>query len=449
MVLRLEILYPMSARRVVVIGAGAGGLMAAGRAAQLGADVTLLEKMESPGNKLRISGNTRCNLSNSRSIDQFIPMYGSNGKFLYSAFHAFFRDGLLELLMKYDVPTSCEADGRIFPASGRASDVVRALARFATENGARMVTGSRVTGIATASGCVTEVQTINASYPADAVVLATGGASYPHTGSTGDGYRLAQSVGHTVIKPRPALAPLVLADPEAAGALQGISLADTKLTSLACPASQIDISLIPRQDAGRGIAGRKAVPPVIESRSGSIVFTHYGISGPAALLMSLAINDTLAAGGPVSLNIDLLPGLSRETLEKELQRQFSEHGRKLLHNVLCTFMTARIAEVILQRSGLPADRKSGQVSTAERRSLAEYLKSLRFDVKCTRPLAEAMVTAGGICLAEIEPRGLQSRLVRGLYFCGEVMDIDADTGGYNLQAAFSTGHLAGSSAATA
>jgi predicted flavoprotein YhiN len=446
MVLRLEILYPMSVKRVTVIGAGAAGLLAAGRAAELGADVTLLEKMERPGRKLHISGNTRCNLSNSRSIEDFIPMYGENGKFLYSAFHHFFRDELVNLLEKYGVRISAEADGRIFPASGKAADIAQAFMRYGAEKGVRLITGSRVTGIETINGQVKEVQAISANYPADAVILATGGASYPQTGSTGDGYSIVERLGHTIIKPRPALSPLVLAEEEVVKDLQGLSLQNIKLTALACPSPEIDIKLIPGQDAGRGLPGRKPRPPVIESRTGDIVFTHYGISGPAALLMSLAITDALA-NGPASLSIDLLPSIPREQLEHSLQEQFDKHGSRLVHNILDTFIITKIATVIHKISDIPPDKKAGRINTEERSALANLIKSFRFNVQGTRPLAEAMVTAGGVSLAEIDPRSMESKLIKGLFLCGEVIDIDADTGGYNLQAAFSTGYLAGESAA--
>lgn len=436
----------MSGKQVVVIGAGAGGLMAAGRAAELGAQVTLLEKMERPGKKLLISGNTRCNLSNSRSLEDFIPMYGENGKFLYSAFHHFFRDDLVSLLKEYGVTVAAEADGRIFPASGRAADVAGALTRYAVEKGVRLVTGSRATSIETVNGQVKEVQAIGADYPADSVILATGGASYPQTGSTGDGFTIAKMLGHTIVSPRPALSPLIVAEEETVKELQGLSLQNIRLAALACVASDIDIKLLPEQDTGRGLPGRKPRPPVIESRTGDIIITHYGVSGPAALLMSLAVTDALV-NGPASLSIDLLPAFSREKLEDVLQEQFDGHGGRLLHNVLAHFINVKIAAIISGACGIPPDKKAGHISAEERRSLSGMVKSFRFNVRGTRPLAEAMVTAGGISLLEIDPRSMGSKLVAGLFFCGEVIDIDADTGGYNLQAAFSTGYLAGEAAA--
>lgn len=436
----------MSNKIVVVIGAGASGLIAAGRAAQMGAKVILLEKMESPGKKLLISGNTRCNLSNSHNLENFIPMYGKNGKFLYGAFHHFFRDELVNLLGKYGVTTITGPDGRIFPSSGNAADVAGAFTRYATENGVQLITGEHVTGIETAEGHVTGVSTVSAAYSAGAVVLATGGASYPQTGSTGEGYKIAEQLGHTIIPLRPALVPLVLEENTKIKQLQGLSLHKIKLTSFACNAGEIDIKRIPHRNTGRGLPEYKVRPPIIESRNGDIIFTHYGISGPAALLMSMAIADALASH-PVSLNIDLLPESSSVHLEHDLQQQFDEHGSRLLHNVLGSLISDKLTTFILETAGIPQDKKAGQIKAMERQTLAHILKGLSFNVKSTRPLAEAMVTAGGIRLDEIHPGDLQSKLVKGLFFCGEVMDIDADTGGYNLQAAFSTGYLAGESAA--
>ncbi|MCX6001014.1 MAG: aminoacetone oxidase family FAD-binding enzyme, partial [Chloroflexi bacterium] len=296
----------MSSKKVVVAGGGAAGMLAAGRAAQKGASVTLLEKMERPGKKVLISGNTRCNLTNTLSIDSFISMYGRNGKFLYPAFQHFFREELLELLKSYGVSTMVEPGGRVFPSSGKAAGVVRVLQQYLQENGAHLVTGTRVVEIETIKGCISAVKTAGNVYPADAVVLSTGGSSYPQTGSTGDGCRMAAALGHTIVKLRPSLVPLVVKEKRQAGALQGISLQDIRLTSFAFSAQEIDISHIPPHDCGRGIGGRKPRPPLIESRKGGLIFTQYGVSGPAVLLMSLAVADALDAG-PASLSIDLLP----------------------------------------------------------------------------------------------------------------------------------------------
>ncbi|MCX5997610.1 MAG: NAD(P)/FAD-dependent oxidoreductase [Chloroflexi bacterium] len=436
----------MSSKKVVVAGGGAAGMLAAGRAAQKGASVTLLEKMERPGKKVLISGNTRCNLTNTLSLDGFISMYGVNGKFLYPAFQRFFREELLELLSRYGVSTFVEPGGRVFPASGKADDVVRVLQQYLQENGAKLVTGTRVDQIETIKGCISAVKTAGNVYPADAVVLATGGSSYPQTGSTGDGCRMAAALGHTIVKLRPALVPLVVKEREQAGALQGISLQDIRLTSFACSAQEIDISSIPQHDCGRGIGGRRPKPPLIESRKGGLIFTQYGVSGPAVLLMSLAVADALDTG-PASLSIDLLPAKGQKQLAEGLQSAFDRHGARFVQTILEELVPGRIAATVLGNAGVHPEIKAGRVSARQRESLSLSLKDLRFDIERTRPIAEAMVTAGGVSLAEVDPRTLQSKLVNGLYFCGEMLDIDADTGGFNLQAAFSTGWLAGESAA--
>jgi len=438
----------MSASRVVVIGGGAGGMLAAGRAAELGADVTLLEKTERLGKKVLVSGNGRCNLSNTREINEFITMFGPNGRFLYPAFQHFFRDDLLKLLARSGIQTFAEPDGRIFPVSGKSADVVKALEKYMSGNRVKVITGAKVTAVEFAGGTVIGAKTAAADNRADAVVLATGGASYPQTGSTGDGYRMAEKLGHSLTPLRPALVPLVVTDKRGAAGLQGISLPDVRLTSFACRAADIDTSTAPRADRGRGLGSARSRPPIIESRRGGIIFTHYGLSGPAALLMSLAVVDALAAG-PVSLAIDLVPGKTFSQLSEALRETINAHGGRQIKSVLDESLSDRVVHAILARAGIPADIKAGQVPARQRQALAYALKGFKFDVESTRPLKEAMVTAGGVSLKEVDPRTMQSKIIRGLYFCGEVLDLDADTGGFNLQAAFSSGYLAGECAAHA
>jgi len=422
-------------------------MIAAGRAAELGADVTLLEKMQQPGKKLLVSGNGRCNLSNTRELNEFISMFGPNGRFLYPAFNHFFRDDLLKLLDRFGVKTLAQPDGRIFPLSGKSADAVAALQKYMSAGGVKVVTGARVTSVEAVEGKAMAALTASASYPADAVVLATGGSSYPQTGSAGDGYRLAEKLGHSLIPLRPALVPLVVKESRAAD-LQGISLPDVRLTSFACSAADIDTASTPRADRGRGSGAGKPRPPVVESRRGSIIFTHYGLSGPAVLLMSLAVADALSAG-PVSLAVDLVPGKTLPQLSEHLEEAIGEHGVRQLKSFLSDSLPERVARAALALAGMPEGIKAAQVTAVQRRSVARVLKGLTFNVEGTRPLAEAMVTAGGVSLKEVDPRTMQSKIIRGLYFCGEVLDLDADTGGFNLQAAFSTGYLAGECAARA
>jgi len=436
----------MITKRVIVIGAGASGMMAAGRAAESGAKVLLLEKMEHPGQKILISGKTRCNLTNTRELDDFIAMYGANGRFLYSAFKHYFRDDLLAFLKRYGVETKAERGGRIFPASDDARDVVKVFERYLADNRVQMQTGVKVTDILVEEGHVAGVKTESKTYPAAAVILATGGASYPGTGSTGDGYRMAAAIGHTITKLRPALVPLVVVETERAKSMQGVSLRNVRLTAYQCAADDIDPSLTPARDSGRGITGKRPRPPVIESRMGEMMMTHFGIGGPITLQMSLAVVDALEHG-PVSVAIDLKLALSDEELRRRLQRDFDCHSKRNYRNILKGLLPQKLVTPFVEMTGIPPDKRCHQITAEERERLSSLLKSLRFNIKSPLPLSAAMVTAGGVSLKEIDPRTMESRLVKGLYFCGEVMDIDAETGGYNLQAAFSTGYLAGESAA--
>jgi hypothetical protein len=436
----------MIRKQVVVVGAGAGGMMAAGRAAEAGANVLLLEKTERPGKKILISGKTRCNLTNTRELDRFIAMYGTNGRFLYSTFNQFFRDDLLAFLRRYDVETKTERGGRIFPASDDARDIVKAFEHYLADNGVQMQTGVHVTNILVDKGCVAGVQTGRKTYPAAAVVLATGGASYPNTGSTGDGYRMAAAVGHTITSLRPALVPLVVFETERAKSMQGVSLHNVRLTAYQCTADEINPSIAATRDSGRGITGKRPRSPIIESRMGEMMMTHFGIGGPIVLQMSLAIVDALEHG-PVSVSIDLKPALGEKELRERLQRDFDHYSKRGYRNILRGLLPQKLVGPFVEMTGIPPDKRGHQIVAEERERLLYLLKSLRFNIKAPLPLASAMVTAGGVSLKEIDPRTMASRLVAGLYFCGEVMDIDAETGGYNLQAAFSTGYVAGENAA--
>jgi predicted flavoprotein YhiN len=421
-------------------------MMAAGHAAESGASVILLEKTAHPGNKLLISGKTRCNLTNSKDLEDFIAMYGANGRFLYSAFHRFFRDDLLALLNHYGVETKTERGGRVFPASDDARDVVNALEKYMADHGVQLRKDSPVTGIRVDKRQVLGVQTNKETLSAAAVIIATGGSSYPQTGSTGDGYRLAAALGHTIIKLRPALVPLVVHEIQRAKSMQGVSLHNARLTAYQCPADEIDPSLTPNYDCGRGITGRKPQQPIIESRIGEMMFTHFGIGGPVTLLMSLGIVDALD-NGPVSVSIDLKPALDEKQLRQRLQRDFDSYGKRGYHNILKGLLPQKLIEPFVEMTAITSDKPGHDINAEERERLLSLLKSLRFNIKGPLPMASAMVTAGGVSLKEIDPRTMASRLVEGLYCCGEALDLDGDTGGYNLQAAFSTGYVAGEQAA--
>lgn len=432
-------------RNIIVIGGGAGGMMAAGRAAETGAQVILLEKTRQLGQKILISGKTRCNLTNTRDMDVFISMYGPNGRFLYRAFQHFFREDLVTFLKRYGIETKIERGGRVFPASDNAADVVAAFRKYLIDHDVEIITHARVTGIQVSNGQVTSVQTEEGNYQAAAVILATGGKTYPATGSTGDGYTMAAALGHTIIKLRPALVPLVVREITLAKSMQGVSLKNVRLTAFRCPADKIDPSVTPDYDTGRGTGNKRPHYPVIESRMGEMMITHFGIGGPITLLMSLAIVDALAHG-PVSVSIDLKAALNRDQLRQRLQRDFDRFSKKY-RSILKGLLPAKMVDSVVLLTGIPPDKQGHQINAVERERLLDHLKSLRFNIKQSLPLSSAIVTAGGVSLKEIDPRTMASRIIKGLYFCGEVMDIDADTGGYNLQAAFSTGYFAGEQAA--
>jgi predicted flavoprotein YhiN len=436
----------MIEKQVVVIGAGAGGMMAAGRAGESGASVLLLEKTERPGKKILISGKNRCNLTNAKDLDDFIAMYGINGRFLYSVFNHYFRDDLLAFLRHYGVETKTESNARIFPASDDARDIVKAFEQYLADNGVQMQTGVHVTNLLVDKGRIVGIQAERKMYPAAAVILAAGGASYPGTGSTGDGYNMAAAIGHTITRLRPAQVPLVVFETKYAKSMQGVSLHNVRMTAYQCTSNEVNQSMAPNRDSGRGIMGKRPRLPIIESRTGDMMITHFGLGGPITLQMSLAIIDALEQG-PVSISIDLKPGLSEKELREQLQRSLNRYPKRRYHNILKGFLPQKLIEPFVEMTGIPPDKCGYQIVSEERERLLCLLKSLRFNIKAPLSMDAAMVTAGGVSLREIDPRTMASRLIAGLYFCGEVIDIDAETGGYNLQAAFSTGYVAGESAA--
>ncbi|MFC2035365.1 NAD(P)/FAD-dependent oxidoreductase [Chloroflexota bacterium] len=436
----------MTTKQVIVIGGGASGMMAAGRAAESCTNVLLLEKTGHPGKKILISGKTRCNLTNTKDLDDFITMYSSNGRFLYTVFKHYFRDDLLAFLEHHGMETKTERGGRIFPVSDDSTDVVKIFEHYLADNGVQVQTRVKVIDILVNRGRVVGVQTESGMYPATAVILATGGTSYPGTGSTGDGYRMAVAVGHTITKLRPALVPIVVFEMECAKSMQGVSLHNVRLTAYQCAANDINTSMTPKRDSGRGIMGKRPRPPIIESRMGEMMMTHFGLGGPITLQMSLAIVDALEYG-PVSVSIDLKPALSGKELRKRLQRDFDHYSKRSYRNILKGLLPQKLIDPFVEMTRILPDKRGHQITADERERLLDSLKSLRFNIKAPLPLAAAMVTAGGISLKEINPRTMASHLVTGLYVCGEVMDIDAETGGYNLQAAFSTGYVAGKNAA--
>jgi len=295
-------------------------------------------------------------------------------------------------------------------------------------------------------GRITGVRTDQEHIGASSVILAAGGKTYPLTGSTGDGYKMAFPLGHTIEPLYPALVPLVVKEVEQAASMQGISLKNVRLTAFSCASDQIDLSMIPSCEVGRGFPSKKLHPPVIESRTGEMMMTHFGLGGPITMLMSLAVVRSLK-NNPVSVVIDLKPAIRVQQLHERLRREFNAFGKRSLYNIMLGIIPKKMVRPLIALMGIPESRPANQISAAERGEIISRLKFLTFNIQDSLPLSRAVVTAGGIRLGEIDPLTMSSRLIPGLYFCGEVLDIDAETGGYNLQAAFSTGYLAGESAA--
>lgn len=429
---------------IIVVGGGAAGLMAAGRAAQKGARVLLLEKTETLGKKIMVSGKTRCNLSNSADLKKFISMYGPKGRFLHGAFHRFFRPELLAFLASHGLQTKTERGGRIFPCSDDARDVVRVFQKYLAANKVAIVYHAAVTAINYSKHYVT-VTTAKREYTSRGLILATGGSSWPGTGSTGDGYKLARQLGHAVTQLRPALVPLVAREQDFAKSMQGVSLRNVRAAAFRGRAEDFDDQVMPQVNYGRGEA-KQARGTLIESRFGEMIFTHFGLGGPIILLMSLAVVEALEEG-PVSVLIDLKPAVSADALNKRLQRDLNAHGRKEIAGIMKEYLPAKMIKPVIGRAGIDEETPAHQISARQRENIVTTLKCLRFNIQGSLPLENAIVTAGGVALDEIDPRTMASKKISGLYFCGEVMDIDADTGGYNLQAAFSTGYVAGENAA--
>lgn len=436
----------MSSDPIIVIGGGPAGMMAAGRAAEIGASVLLLEKMPRVGEKLLITGRTRCNLTNTLDLDSFVEMFGPKGRFLYPAFSRFFRDELQAFMEQEGVPTRMEPDGRIFPLSDTSADVVQAMKRYLVETGVDLHSGTHVTGIRAEKKRVVGVQTDRFFLSANTVVIAAGGASYPQTGSSGDGFRIARALGHTIVPLRPSLVPLAVEEAGRARRLQGVSLSGVRLTSYRCALEGLPSMPPVLADCGRGTGRDAPRGPVIESRTGDMIFTHFGISGPVVLRMSLAIVDALEQG-PVTVAVDLFPELSADELDALIRKELDGHGKRTCRHILKSFVGYKMIDAVIELTAIPADTPAHQITAQQRTRLVTALKMFPFSITEPLPLESAMVTAGGVSLDEIDPRTMASRLIQGLFFCGEVMDIDADTGGFNLQAAFSTGFLAGESAA--
>jgi len=409
---------------VIVVGAGAAGLLAATRAAERGRCTLLLEKNRRPGVKILMSGGTRCNLTHATDAAGIVQAYGAPGQFLHSALAALNPQQLVELVESEGVRTQVEPlTGKVFPLSNRAADVLAALMARLTRSGCTLATEEPLKSVERLERGF-RLTTSRRELLADTLIVTTGGKSYPGSGTTGDGYAWCTELGHTLVPPRPSLTPVRCEAPWVAE-LRGVTLPDVAL------------ELHEPQEAGR------RTKPLARTR-GSLLFAHFGLTGPVALDISREIS-----GHPrprsLRLECDLLPDVSRAKFEEDLQRVTTKSGKKKVATLLGEWLPSRIAEAVMTQAGVPLDRRAAEVSKAERACIAEKVKRLVFPVAGTLGFEKAEVTAGGIPLAEVDSRTMQSKLVPGLYLAGEVLDLDGPIGGYNFQAAFSTGWLAAES----
>ncbi|MBR5790344.1 MAG: NAD(P)/FAD-dependent oxidoreductase [Phascolarctobacterium sp.] len=408
--------------KVIIIGGGAAGLLAGIAAATYGAEVTIIEKMRVPGKKMLITGKGRCNITNAGELQDIIKNLPGNGRFLNSALRLFSNDDIVCLLECNGLETKVERGNRVFPVSDKAKDVVDTLVKIYTDLGGKLITDCKVTEITVKDGVATGVKTTNGHFTADKVILCAGGASYPGTGSDGGGAKLAAKVGHSIVPLKPSLVPLV-SDYAYVEDLQGLSLRNVRATLYG--------------------DGKK-----LTDDFGEMLFTHFGVSGPIILSLSNMAAEALSKGMEVELAIDLKPALSEEKLDARIQRDFTTYSRKQLVNGMKDLLPQRLIPVVCDMAYLDEEKFINQVSREERKRLVDTLKRFVVPITGTRPIAEAIVTAGGVSVKEINPKTMESKLINGLYFAGEVMDVDGYTGGFNLQAAFSSGYAAGVAASS-
>ena len=418
--------------KVIIIGGGPAGMLAAISAAQNGDDVTILEKMNMLGKKLLITGKGRCNITSSLDISEFIQNIPGNGRFLYSSFEKFTNKDIIELLQKHNVKVKEERGNRIFPVSDKSMDVLNALIEELKDLNVKILTNSNVKNIVVENGSVVAVEYIKddkkITQNADKVVLATGGKSYQATGSTGDGYEIAKKLGHTITKIVPSLVPVV------ANAEKSLDLCKT-LQGLSL--KNVDIKF---EDIEKN--------KVIYQDFGEMIFTHFGVSGPTILsgsahLLRYKNIDELFSTGKIILKIDLKPALSEEKLDLRLLRDFQKEKNKLFKNSLNDLLPQKLIEPIIKLSNINPNKQVNEVTKIDRTNLIKILKNLTITVSGFRPINEAIITSGGVSIKEINPKTMESKLVNGLYFAGEIIDVDAYTGGFNLQIAYSTGYAAG------
>ena len=404
--------------KVIVIGAGPAGMMAAIMAARNGAEVHLLEKKDRVGKKMRITGKGRCNITNAADMQEILKNIPGNGSFLHSAFKAFDNQNVIQFFEDAGVPTKVERGGRVFPVSDRADDCVNAMLHALHEANVEIMSDTEVKHILIHDKKIAGVQLAGGTVlNADAVILAAGGASYPRTGSDGAGAKLAQETGHTIKTLLPALVPLETED-EWVYELQGLSLKNVRVALIA-----------------NGEKNKDAF--------GEMMFTHFGVTGPIILTLSRDAAFALASRKEVELELNLKPALTQEQIQKRVERDFETYQKKSIKNAMHNLLPARMIPIILDLAYIDAEKQVNQITRPERLRLAELLQHISISVSKTRPLAEAIVTCGGVSVKEVNPKTMESKLINGLYFAGEIIDVDCLTGGYNLQVAWSTGYTAG------
>ncbi|MDO8663048.1 MAG: NAD(P)/FAD-dependent oxidoreductase [Candidatus Omnitrophota bacterium] len=412
----------MQNRKIAVVGAGPAGMIAAIKAAQLSQEVTLIDKNPSLGKKLLLSGKGRCNLTNTCDLDSFLKRFSRNGEFLRDAFKKFFNQDLINFFETRGLSLKTERQLRVFPVTDSSSSIVSVLEQELIKQNVKIMRKTKVKDILIKENQLKGLYLEAGEFlPFDKIILATGGASYSFTGSTGEGLSLAKRAGHKVIPLRPGLVPLVTEEKYAQD-LEGLTLKNIRL---------------------KFYAGKNE----IISEVGELLFTGFGISGPLVLSLSGKIVDWLNNKKEVYLEIDLKPGLTREQLDSRFLREFKANAKKGIKHILKNILPLRLINLFIELAKIQPHKKANQITLNERQALVSLLKGWRLNIAGSLPLEEGMITRGGISLKEINPRTMESRLVKGLYFCGEMIDVDADTGGFNLQAAFSTGYLAGESAA--
>ncbi len=425
-------------KKIAVIGCGAAGMMAALAAAESGGSVTIFEKNEKPGKKIYITGKGRCNVTNACDVTDFFDNVRRNPRFLYSAVYGYDNHAVMDFFEEHGCRLKVERGDRVFPVSDHSSDIIKTLYEAVKKAGVTVLFNTEVHSVEASQGQLTEIAYANADDPItreefDACIVATGGLSYPSTGSTGDGYRFARNLGHSVVTTVPSLVPFEIKE-NWVSTLQGLSLKNVALKLFQFKNSEeMEQAFAP---------GAKKKKPVYDG-FGEMLFTHFGVSGPIALTASCYYEKEK----PAKLLLDLKPALTIEQLDKRILRDFDDAPNKQFKNAVASLFPAKLVPVMVELSGIDPEKTVNSVTREERLSFANLIKNVPMTITGTRGFNEAIITRGGINVKEIDPSTMESRMVKGLYFAGEVLDVDTETGGFNLQVAWSTGHLAGESAA--